>query len=112
MKGLFILNNFITNELSGIYMDICKDRLYCDIKSGKERRASQSSMALIAKSMLVVLAPILTYTIDEVLEYAPKIVKGDAEDVFDLVKKEFINVESPFNDTNLLKARENFSEAG
>jgi len=110
VKGLFILNNFITNELSGIYMDICKDRLYCDIKSGKERRASQSSMALIAKSMLVVLAPILTYTIDEVLEYAPKIVKGDAEDVFDLVKKEFINVESPFNDTNLLKARENFSE--
>ncbi len=39
--------------------------------------------------MLVVLAPILTYTIDEVLEYAPKIVKDDAEDVFDLVKKEF-----------------------
>jgi len=43
----------------------------------------------LAKSMLVVLAPILTYTIDEVLEYAPKIVKDDAEDVFDLVKKEF-----------------------
>ncbi len=109
-KGLSILNYFITNELSGIYLDISKDRLYCDEKNSITRRASQSAMALIAKSMMALFTPILTYTIDEMLEHAPKAIKGDCKDVFDLVYEELPAVQSPFDESYMLEAREKFFE--
>ena len=85
LRGFATLNNFVTNELSGIYMDITKDRLYCDSKNSTTRQSTQSAMVLMAKAMMALVAPVLTYTIDEVLDYAPTIVKGDMESVFDLV---------------------------
>ncbi len=110
LKGVGVLNNFITNELSGIYMDICKDRLYCENVDSEIRRASQSAMALIASRMMVLFAPILTYTVDEIVEYAPKVIKGDKEDVFDLIYENIPSVETPFDDRVLIKAREAFNE--
>ncbi len=109
-RGLSILNHFITNHLSGIYLDISKDRLYCDEKDSKTRRASQSAMAMIARSMLGLFAPILTYSVDEILEYAPKAIKGDCEDVFDLVYEELPEVNAPFNEEYMIEAREKFFE--
>ncbi len=110
LKGLSLLNNFITNELSGIYMDINKDRLYCDAKDSSSRRAAQSTMALILSRMLLLFAPILTYTVDEVLEFAPKIIKGDKKDIFDMSYEALPEVKIPFDDKFLIKAREAFSE--
>jgi len=110
-RAFSLLNNFLTNELSGIYMDLCKDRLYCDAKDSNTRRAAQSAMYLIAKSMLALIAPVLTYTADEILEHAPAIFKGDMEDVFDLVYVELPEVESSLNDELLIKAREAFFES-
>ncbi len=110
LRGFSILNNFIINELSGIYMDITKDRLYCDAKDSQTRRATQSAMLLITKSMLGLIAPTLTYTVDEVLDYAPTILKGDMESVFDLVYQEIPTVGDSFNDKILLQARDSFSE--
>ena len=111
LKGFAMLNHFITNELSGIYMDITKDRLYCEAKDSDVRRATQSAMALISKAMLGLVAPVLTYTADEILEYAPTIFKGDMENVFDLVYEEVPEVAASFDDATLLEAREKFSEA-
>ncbi len=110
LRGFSILNNFIINELSGIYMDITKDRLYCDEKDSQTRRATQSAMLLITKSMLGLIAPTLTYTVDEVLDYAPAILKGDMESVFDLIYEEIPTVEASFDDKILLQARDSFSE--
>ncbi len=109
-KGLSLLSYFIVNHLSGIYLDISKDRLYCDPQNSKTRRASQSAMAMIAKSMLVLIAPVLTYTVDEIMEHAPKIIKDGCEDVFDLVYEELSEVEMPFDDEYLIEAREKFFE--
>jgi len=111
LRGFALLNHFLTNELSGIYMDITKDRLYCEAKNSTTRRATQSAMALISKTMLALIAPVLTYTADEILDYAPAIFKGDIESVFDLVYQEIPEVDSSFNDTLLIEAREKFSEA-
>ena len=97
LRGFAKLNHFLTNELSGIYMDICKDRLYCDAKDSQTRRAAQSAMALISKSMLGLVAPVLTYTADEILEYAPAIFKGDMENIFDLVYEPLPAMEAPFD---------------
>jgi len=110
VHGMSLLNNFIVNELSGIYMDITKDRLYCDDKNDIHRRASQSAMALITKTMLTLIAPILTYTADELLEAAPSVIKGDAEDIFDMVYEKLEVPSSDFDATYFIAAREAFSE--
>jgi isoleucyl-tRNA synthetase len=111
LRGFAILNNFVTNELSGIYMDITKDRLYCDAKHSASRESTQSAMVLMSKAMMALVAPVLTYTIDEVLDYAPAIVKGDMESVFDLVYEELPDVGVVFEDKLLIEARAKFSES-
>ncbi len=110
LRGFALLNHFLTNELSGIYMDVCKDRLYTERADNPTRRSAQSAMALIARSMLALIAPVLTYTADEILEYAPAVFKGDMESVFDLEYVEIPEVAESFDDTLMLAAREALSE--
>ncbi len=110
VNGMNTLNNFIVNELSGIYMDITKDRLYCDAKDDIHRRASQSAMALVAKTMLTLIAPILTYTADEIVEHAPSIIKGGAEDIFDFTHQPLPKIQSGFESDYFTSAREKFYE--
>ncbi len=111
LKGFATLNHFITNELSGIYMDITKDRLYCEAKDSEVRRATQTAMLRIAKAMLGLVAPVLTYTSDEILDYAPAVFKDEMESVFDLLYEAVPEVTESFDDTLLMEAREKFSEA-
>ena len=90
VKGLSILQNFITNELSGIYLELCKDSLYCDKVGSKGREASVSVMAIIAREMLYAIAPILTYTANEALAYASEaITEGSIKDVFSLTRSPY-----------------------
>jgi isoleucyl-tRNA synthetase len=109
-RGLNRLNHFLVAELSNIYIDICKDKMYCDGKNSDTRIASQSAMAMILKALLHTLAPILTYTMDEIVEYAPKIIKGDAKNIFDIQKYTLPEVEADINEQVLLEAKEKFSE--
>lgn len=110
VHGMSLLNNFIVNELSGIYLDITKDRLYCDAANATHRRASQSAMAIITKSMLLLIAPILTYTADEIVENAPYIIKGDATDIFDMTYAPIEAGDSDFDAEYMSEAREGFYE--
>ncbi|MBR4098071.1 MAG: class I tRNA ligase family protein, partial [Campylobacter sp.] len=108
-KGFNILLNFLSGDLSGIYLDICKDRLYCDAANSTKRASSQTAMALITKALLPLIAPTLTYTVDEVMEYAPSIIKDGKSDVFDLVY-EPIKFDSVIDDTLLRESKEKFNE--
>jgi len=108
VHGMSLLNNFIVNELSGIYIDITKDSLYCDALTDAKRNSSQSAMALITKSMLVLISPILTYTADEIIDNAPAIIKGDRADIFDFTYESLPAVESNFNAEYMTKARFGF----
>ncbi len=109
-KGLNKLNQFLVVDLSGIYLDVCKDRLYCDGKNDLHRSSSQTVMAMICTKLISCLAPILTYTMDELLEYAPKLIKKDYKDIFGFENYELPNIKSSFNENFLLKAKEKFSE--
>ena len=109
-KGFHQLNNFLTNELSGIYLDITKDRLYCDEKDAPTRRSSQTAMAVIARSMIPLVAPVLTYTCDELLEYAPVVIKGEAKDIFDLTYEPIEEPETSLDEAFMTAAREAFFE--
>jgi isoleucyl-tRNA synthetase len=110
-KGLSLLNHFIITDLSGIHMDISKDRLYCNAKDDQIRRSAQSAMAIITKGMLSLLAPVLTYTVDEVLEYAPKVIKDDLTDVFDITYYPLPEIDVDFDADYMREAREKFFEA-
>ena len=60
--------NFINNELSPIYMDIAKDRLYSDAKDSAERRSAQTALCNCLEVMVRILSPILSFTCEEVWE--------------------------------------------
>ena len=108
VNGMSTLNNFIANELSGMYIDMTKDSLYCNAKNDPRRMASQSAMAIITRALLLLMAPILTYTADEIIDHAPAIIKGDADSIFDLVYADIETGESNFNAEYMVKAREGF----
>ncbi|ADN08846.1 isoleucine--tRNA ligase [Sulfurimonas autotrophica] len=108
VNGMSTLNNFIVNELSGMYIDMTKDNLYCNAKESQRRRASQSAMAIITKTLLLIMAPIITYTADEIVENAPAIIKGDAQDIFDMTYEKIEPVAVPFDAEYMVKAREGF----
>jgi len=108
LRGFAVLNHFLVNDLSSIYMDICKDRLYCDDKNNRQRRASQSAMALIARSMLGLIAPVLTYTADEILDYASPLLKGNAKNIFDFEFVSLPEADSKLDVAKLMAIRERF----
>jgi isoleucyl-tRNA synthetase len=110
VHGMSLLNNFVVNELSGIYIDVTKDRLYCDGLNDDHRRSSQSAMAMITKTMLTLIAPILTYTADEIVEVAPVVIRGDKSDIFEFVYEPLQKVELDFNEEYMISARDSFYE--
>ena len=65
------LNNFCTHDLSAVYIDATKDRMYCDAADSPRRLASQHAMHAIFNSLSKLLAPILAFTADEAWEHAP-----------------------------------------
>ncbi len=59
------LNQFVTVDISALYVDITKDRLYCDALNSPRRRATQAVMQRIFDALAKLLAPILVFTADE-----------------------------------------------
>ncbi len=109
-RGLNRLNHFIVAELSNIYIDICKDKMYCDGKNSETRIASQSAMAMIAKSFLTTLAPVLTYTMNELVQHAPKVITDGVNSIFDMKKYVIPEIELKLNEEHLLNAKSKFAE--
>jgi isoleucyl-tRNA synthetase len=66
------LNQFVTVDVSALYVDITKDRLYCDGADSPRRRATQTVMHEVFDALCRLLAPILAYTADEAWEFAGK----------------------------------------
>ncbi|MBW8001911.1 MAG: isoleucine--tRNA ligase [Planctomycetes bacterium] len=64
-KAFTAIYNFCTVEMSSIYMDVLKDRLYCNATDSLSRRSSQTAMQEILDSMVRMLAPILVHTSEE-----------------------------------------------
>ncbi len=110
VAGMSIVSNFIVNELSGIYLDITKDRLYCDSQNGSHRVSSQSAMCIVAKQLLTLIAPILTYTADEIVESSPKVLVGDCKTIFELQYSPLQVPYSTFDEQYMVSAREGFYE--
>jgi isoleucyl-tRNA synthetase len=63
------LHNFCGTTISSLYMDILKDRLYCSLPAGSERRAAQTVIYRILDGLLRLMAPILCFTAAEAWEH-------------------------------------------
>jgi isoleucyl-tRNA synthetase len=63
--------NFCVADLGAFYLDLLKDRLYTTPKKGPPRRSAQTALFHIAESMVRWLAPILSYTADEIWSFMP-----------------------------------------
>jgi isoleucyl-tRNA synthetase len=64
-KVYHTLNQFCAVDLSSLYVDITKDRMYCDAPDSPRRRATQAAMREIFDALCSLLAPILVFTADE-----------------------------------------------
>jgi isoleucyl-tRNA synthetase len=65
------VHNFCVVELGGFYLDIIKDRLYTTGTGSAPRRSAQTAMYHVAQAMVRWLAPILSFTADEVWGFLP-----------------------------------------
>ena len=65
------VNAFTTVDLSAFYADVSKDRLYTFAATSKGRRSAQTAMYLIADGLARLLAPILSFSADELWRYVP-----------------------------------------
>ena len=75
------INDFCVVELSSFYLDILKDRLYCEEKNGLRRRSAQTALFLILDAMAKVFAPILAFTCDEIWQSMPHRACDDGRNV-------------------------------
>lgn len=71
-KAFQAINEFIVNDMSAFYLDIIKDRLYTESKTGNLRRAAQTTIYEILNTLLRLLTPVLVYTAEEIFAYIPK----------------------------------------
>ena len=75
------INDFCVVELSSFYLDIIKDRLYCEEKNGLKRRSAQTALFLILDTLTKMFAPILAFTCDEIWLAMPHRAGDDARNV-------------------------------
>lgn len=65
-----LITSFCANELSSFYLDILKDRLYCESMNSNKRRSAQTAMFEILRTFLFLIAPILSFTAEEAYSFA------------------------------------------
>jgi isoleucyl-tRNA synthetase len=65
------IHNFCVVDLGGFYLDVIKDRLYTTPAAGHARRSAQTAMYWIAEAMTRWLAPILSFTAEEIWQLLP-----------------------------------------
>ncbi|MEA2625769.1 MAG: isoleucyl-tRNA synthetase [Candidatus Binatota bacterium] len=65
------LNNFCSVDLSALYLDVAKDRLYCSAAGEPARRAAQTAAWTILDSLVRIMAPVLSFTAEDVWSHVP-----------------------------------------
>ena len=65
------LQNFCTNEMGALYLDITKDRMYTMQENSRGRRSAQSAMYRILEALVRWIAPVLSFTAEEIWKQMP-----------------------------------------
>src|ERR1700723_356161 len=67
------VNDFAVVDLSNFYLDVLKDRMYTFAPTSQARRSAQTVLWQITEALVRLVAPILSFTADEVWEYLPAV---------------------------------------
>jgi isoleucyl-tRNA synthetase len=67
------VNHFCIVDLSAFYFDVLKDRLYISAPKSRGRRSAQTAVWRIGEALVRLLAPIMTFTCEEIWPYLPKV---------------------------------------
>ncbi len=94
------IHNFCVIDMSNFYLDVVKDRLYCELKGGIKRKAAQTTMFIILDAFTRMIAPILSFTSEEIWSYMPHKNKDDKRSVLynDMYEKVNIKFDDDFYD--------------
>jgi isoleucyl-tRNA synthetase len=65
------LNQLCTVDLSALYFDLARDRIYCEPPDSKKRRSAQTAVWTALDAVVRLAAPVLAYTSEEVLDHLP-----------------------------------------
>ena len=65
------IHQFCTVDMSALYLDILKDRLYCELADGPDRRSAQTVIHRITRELIIALSPILSFTAEEAWAHLP-----------------------------------------
>lgn len=66
------VHNFCAVDMGGFYLDMLKDRLYCEAPTSRSRRAAQTVIHEILLALVKLIAPVLVHTAEEVWSYLPE----------------------------------------
>lgn len=76
------IHNFCVIDMSNFYLDIIKDRLYCEGEKSLERRSAQTAMYRILSGVARLIAPIMSFTAEEIWSYLPHCAADNSESIF------------------------------
>jgi isoleucyl-tRNA synthetase len=72
------VNEFAISDLSAFYLDVLKDRMYTFAPTSSARRSAQTTLWKITEALVRLVAPILSFTADEVWDYLPAVAGREA----------------------------------
>ena len=81
-KVFHTLHNLCSTDLSAFYLDILKDRLYSSAPASRERRSAQTALYHILLMLTQDMAPVLSFTAEEVFRHIPEGLRPEAKSVF------------------------------
>ena len=93
------IHNFCVLDMSNFYLDAAKDRLYVEGKDSETRRATQTTIYKVLHVLTRLIAPILSFTSDEIWKFMPH---KEGDDVRNVVLNDFPTVEQEV-DTGLIE---------
>ncbi len=76
------IHNFCVIDMSNFYLDIIKDRLYCEKEDSELRRSAQTAMYKILSAVARLAAPIISFTAEEIWGFMPHSANDDTQSVF------------------------------
>ena len=102
------IHNFCTVEMSSFYLDIIKDRLYVSKADDPARRSAQTAMYEILNDLIVMISPVLSFTMEEVWQFMKK--PANAPESVQMlpwpeVKEEYLNEELETKFDNFIAIR-------
>ena len=72
-RAYHALNEYVNTDLSALYLDVLKDRLYTFAPNAPARRSAQTALWKIAETLVRLIAPILSFTADEAWGFLPNV---------------------------------------